>query len=152
MKYQTKIIINAPLAEVINKLDNPENMKHWQEGLVQFKLVNGLEPGSPGAKMELHYKMSSRDMVLTETVLKNNFPHYFEASYTAKGVYTIQKNSFKRLAPNKTEWKADNELRFRGFAMKAVGFLMSSIFKKQSVKFLKAFKAFVEDGASVSKQ
>lgn len=150
MKYETKITINAPLDQVIAKLDNPENMKHWQEGLQSYELVGGLEPGSPGAKMILHYTLNGRDMVLTETVLKNNFPHYFEASYTTKGVYNIQYNHFKATTPNKTLWICENEFRFKGFAMKAVGFLMGSTFKKQSMKFLKSFKAFVENGTSVS--
>ena len=149
MKYQTKIIINAPLKEVIEKLDNPDNMKHWQKGLVKYINVNGLDTGAPGAQMELHYKMGNRDMVLTETVLKNDFPNFFEASYTTKGVYNIQKNYFKELSPSKTEWIGDNEFRFQSLAMKAFGFLMPRVFKKQSLEFFEAFKAYVENGTSV---
>jgi hypothetical protein len=150
MKYQTKIVINAPLAEVIEKLDNPENMKHWQEELNDYKILNGLDSGARGAQTRLHYTMNGRDMVLIETVLKNNFPHSFEASYTTKGIYNIQYNHFKEITPNVTEWTGDNEFRFKGLAMKALGFIMSRTFKNQNIKFFEAFKAFVEDGTSVT--
>jgi len=36
MKYTSKIIINLPREEVIKKLDNAENMKHWQRGLIAY--------------------------------------------------------------------------------------------------------------------
>ena len=56
MKYTTEIIVNVPLKEFIEKLDNPENMKHWQSGLVEYDHIYGT-PGEVGAKMLMRYKM-----------------------------------------------------------------------------------------------
>ncbi len=36
MKYETIVIIEKPISEVIKKLDNPENMKDWQSKLLMF--------------------------------------------------------------------------------------------------------------------
>jgi carbon monoxide dehydrogenase subunit G len=36
MKYTCEITIDLPREEVIRKLDNVENMKHWQKGLTDY--------------------------------------------------------------------------------------------------------------------
>ena len=56
MKYSIDIIIEKPLDEVIRKLDNVDNMKHWQKGLVATEHISGT-PGEIGAKMRLKYKI-----------------------------------------------------------------------------------------------
>ncbi|MEO2058942.1 MAG: SRPBCC family protein, partial [Mesonia sp.] len=47
---------------------------------------------------------------------------------------------------------SESEFQFSSFAMKVMGFLMPGAFKKQSLKYMKDFKAFVEDGKSVSNE
>ena len=148
MKYTTEVIIKKPLSEVIEKLDNPENMKFWQRGLQGYKILEG-EVGSEGAQMELQYKMGKREMNLKETIIKNNFPQEFHAHYDAKGVHNIQYNYFEKIDPTTTKWRSESEFQFKGFGMKLMGFLMPGAFKKQSQKYLNDFKNFVENGTSV---
>ncbi|QIE58909.1 SRPBCC family protein [Rasiella rasia] len=149
MKYTTEIIINKPRAEVIEKLDNPENMKHWQRGFTGYNQLNGTS-GEAGSQMEMHYKTGKREMTLTETIVKNNFPAEFHATYDAKGVHNIQKNFFEAIDENTTKWRSECEFQFQGFGMKLMGFLMPGAFKKQSKKYLDDFKNFVENGTSVA--
>lgn len=149
MKYTTEIFINLPREEFIKKLDDPENMKHWQRGLTGYKHLMGA-PGHEGSKMELRYKMGKRDMVLVETIIKRNLPHEFHAIYDAKGVHNIQKNYFKDLSEHRTKWVSESEFQFSGFMMKAMAFFMPSAFKKQSMKYAQDFKAFAEEGISVA--
>jgi|TARA_R110002020_G_scaffold199778_3_gene401537 hypothetical protein len=151
MKYTTEVIINKPRAEVIEKLDSAENMKHWQRGLTHYKDIQGT-PGAEGAKMELHYKMGKRDMQLTETIQKRDFPNEFHATYDAKGVHNIQQNYFEEIDANTTRWRSESEFQFQGFGMKLMGFLMPGAFKKQSQKYLNDFKNFVENGTSVAEE
>ncbi|MDH3698756.1 MAG: SRPBCC family protein [Flavobacteriaceae bacterium] len=151
MKYTTKIKVNLPRETLIKKLDNPDNMKHWQRGLTQYKEISG-SPGEEGAQMELHYDMGKRKMVLVETILKRNFPEEFHATYDAKGVHNIQKNFFHEIDANTTEWESQAEFQFDSFFMKMMGFLMPGAFKKQSMKYARDFKAFAEDGVSVAPQ
>lgn len=149
MKYTTEITIDIPRSEFIKKLDNPENMKHWQRGLESYKVLSGT-PGQEGARMELHYTMGKRKIVMIETIMKRNFPYEFHATYDAKGVHNIQKNYFKDVDDHTTKWISEAEFQFSGFMMKLIGFLMPGIFKKQSVKYQKDFKDFAEKGASVA--
>lgn len=149
MKYTTEIIINLPREEVIEKLNNPENMKHWQRGLVGYEILEG-EPGTRGAKMKLDYKMGKRQMSLTETITDNNFPTEFHAIYDTKGVHNIQRNFFMEWEQDKTKWISESEFQFGSFGMKLMGWLMPGAFKKQSAKYLKDFKNFAENGTSVA--
>jgi len=151
MKYSTEIIIDLPREEVIRKLDNVDNMKHWQRGLVNYKVLQGV-PGEEGTTMELEYQMGKRNVVLTETITKNVFPEEFHANYDTKGVHNVQKNFFYEIDGNKTKWVSESEVELEGFVMKMMGFLMPGAFKKQSMKYLKDFKDFAENGTSVAEE
>ena len=151
MKYTSEIIINLPREEVIKKLDSPENMKHWQKGLVSYELLSE-DPLAVGAKMTLEYKMGRRNLVLTETLIKYDFPNEFHANYDAKSVHNIQKNFFHEIDPNTTKWVSENEFQFGSLMMKIVGFLMPGAFKKQSIAYLNDFKNFAERGISVTEK
>jgi|GEM_PF-51673 len=152
MKYTVEIIIDLPREEVIKKMDNPENMKHWQRGLIRYQLLNTKNPRANGARMELEYKMGKRDMVMIETILKSNFPSEFHASYDAKNVHNIQKNYFEAIDENRTKWRSESEFQFSGFMMKTMGSLMPGMFKKQSKKYMEDFKNFAEKGTSVAEK
>ena len=149
MKYSCEIIINAPRKEVIEKLDNAENMKHWQKGLIDYQFTSGT-PGEPGATMSLEYQMGKRNLKMVETIVKNDFPNEFHANYDAKGVHNKQQNYFTELEDGSTKWRSDSEFKFSGFGLKLLGWIMPGAFKKQSLVYLKDFKAFVEDNTSVA--
>ena len=149
MKYSTEIQVALPRAKFMEKFDSAENMKHWQKGLKSYKYLDG-EPGKEGSQMELQYQMGKRDLVMVETILKSNFPYEFHATYDAKGVHNIQKNFFKEIDENNTLWVTESEFQFSGLFMKLIGFLMPGAFKKQTLEYLKSFKAFAEEGITVS--
>jgi len=142
MKYSCEITIDRPRARVIELMDNPDNMKHWQPGLISYEFIEG-EPGKVGSKMKLNYKMGKREMEMVETITKNNFPSEFDATYEAKGVYNVQLNKFIEIDENTTKWVAESEFRFSGF-MSIMSLFMKSAFKKQSFKYLEKFNEFAE--------
>lgn len=147
MKYQQEITVKRPRREVVEKFSNPENMKHWQRGFIFMKPING-EMGAEGSQNLLKYKMGKRGIEMKETILKNDLPEEFTATYDAKGVYNFQRNRFVDTPENHTRWISENEFRFSGF-MKLFGWVMPGAFKKQSMKYMEDFKAFIEDGKSV---
>ena len=59
MKYTVDIIIDLPRPKVVTLFDNPDNMHKWQPDLVSFDHLSG-DPGQPGAKSKLHYKMGKK--------------------------------------------------------------------------------------------
>ncbi|MDQ3021819.1 MAG: SRPBCC family protein [Bacteroidota bacterium] len=142
MNYTLEIEIDKPIDKVIEIFDNPENMDKWMDGLQSFKHLSGT-PGQPGAKSELKFKMGKREIDMTETILIRNLPYEFTGSYQAKGVFNIVKNKFTSLPGARTKYTTEQEFRFTGY-MKIIGLLMPAVFKKQSMKYLKDFKKYVE--------
>ena len=149
MKYTIDVTIELPREEVIIKMDNADNMKHWQQGLVSYEHISGT-PGEIGAKMQLNYKMGKREFNLIETITKNRFPEEFNATYTAKGMHNVQENSFEETQEGFTKWVSKCEFIPSGFMMRAMAFLMPGAFKKQSRKYMIDFKNFAEKGTSVA--
>ena len=133
MKYTTEITIDIPREEFVKKLDNAENMKHWQRGLVGYQYLSNTQ-GQEGSKMELRYKMGKRDMVLIETIIKKSLPEEMHLTYDTKGAHNIQKNYFKDLDGKSTQWISESEFQFSGFMMKVMAFLMPGAFKKTILK------------------
>ncbi|MGS2727831.1 SRPBCC family protein [Psychroserpens sp. BH13MA-6] len=148
MQYTTEIKVNVPLEEFIRKMDNVENMKHWQRGLVSAEHISG-DPGQLGAKMQLNYKFGRRRMQLIETITKRNLPNEFHANYTTKSMHNIQKNFFEKTNDGFTKWTSKNEFLPLNLVMRILLYLMPSAFKKQSMKYMQDFKNFAEHGTSV---
>jgi Polyketide cyclase / dehydrase and lipid transport len=142
MRYSVSIDINAPLQEVVARFDDPEKMKEWMTGLVRFETIEG-EPGQVGSKAKLVFKMGKRDMEMIETITVRDLPTRFAGYYEVKGVYNEVGNGFEAIDEQTTRHTSDQFFQFKG-GMKVIGWLFSGMFKKQSMKYLEDFKAFVE--------
>lgn len=142
MNYTLEIDINLPRTKVIELFDNPDNLKHWQPGLVSFEPLSG-KPGEIGAKSKLKYKMGKREIEMIETITARNLPDEFSGIYEAKGVWNENKNYFSEVDENTTKWTSEVDFQFSGF-MKLIGMLMPGSFKKESCKYMENFKAFAE--------
>jgi hypothetical protein len=149
MKYNIELIINLPRDKVIRKMDNVDNMKHWQRGLTSAEHISGT-PGEVGAKMQLNYKFGKREMQLIETISKRDFPREFHANYDAKGMHNVQENFFEETPDDKTKWISKCEFIPTNFMMKMMTTLMPGVFKKQSRKYMDDFKNFAENETSVA--
>ena len=147
MKYSVEIEIDLPRDRVIELFDDTENLYKWQEGLLRFEPISG-EPGQPGAKSKLAFRMGKRELEMVETITERALPDRFDGTYETKGVYNVVRNRFEALGPDRTRWVSENEFRFSGF-MKVIGFLMRGSFPKTSMKYLTNFKAFAEEGRDV---
>ncbi|MGB7786229.1 MAG: SRPBCC family protein [Salinimicrobium sp.] len=143
MKYTQEIEINRPIDEVVALFKNPENLYKWMDGLQSYQQLSGV-PGQPGAKSKLEFKMGKREIEMVEIIKVNDLPEEFTATYEAKGVFNVISNKFIELPDGRTRYITENEFRFKGF-MKLMGWLMPGAFKKQSWKYMLAFKEFVED-------
>jgi hypothetical protein len=142
MKYTNEIEIDLPIERVVKLFDDPENMKHWQPGLISLEHLSG-EPGKVGARYKLLYQMGRRKIEMIETITKRDFPWEFAATYLTRGVLNKVSNKFTRLGPDKTRYVTESEFHFSGF-MKIIAWLMPGAFRKQSQKFLDDFKKFAE--------
>jgi uncharacterized membrane protein len=143
MKYTVEIVINKPLDQVIELFDNTDNMYEWMEGLQAFEHISGV-PGQVGATSRLFFKIGKREFDMIEKITVRDLPHEFSGTYEVSGVFNLVKNKFEKLSENKTKYITENEFQFNGMFMKILAFLMPGAFKKQSIKYLEAFKKFAE--------
>lgn len=147
MKYELSVDINCSPETVIEKITDPENMKHWQRGFIGMSHLGG-KAGTEGARSLLKYKMGKRDIQMTETITKMDLPREMHLTYQTNGVFNTQKNYFTPVEGG-TRWTSESEFQFNSIFMKVMGFLMPTAFKKQSMKYMQDFKEFAENGKSV---
>lgn len=145
MKFRCSVDINLPREKVIKLFDNPDNMKHWQDGFISFKHHEGKQ-GQPGARSIITYNINGREMELTETVLVRNLPEEFSGTYESVHTFNHMRNYFKEIEPEKTRWVAEIEYtELRGLMMKIMSWVAPGMFKKQTQKWMDQFKAFAEN-------
>jgi hypothetical protein len=150
MKFKLEIIIEKPLAEVMEKFDSAENLKYWQPGFISLEHLEGT-PGEVGAKSKLKYTMGKRNVEMIETITVKNLPTEFSGTYDAGSVWNEIKNYFESTTDGNTRYSSEHIFKLKG-GLKLAGWLMPGAFKKESMKYLVNFKNYVETGASVEKK
>ncbi len=142
MKYSVHIDIRKPLEEVYSLFIDPQNYPEWMDGFIRIEPLEGT-PGEPGSTTRFVFKSGSRTMEMTETILSVDAPHSVTVRFNANGVDNVVTTRLERISDDVTRCHNDQEFRFRGI-MALVSRLMPGAFRKQSLKYLEAFKAFAE--------
>jgi uncharacterized membrane protein len=144
MKFTCSVEINKPVEKVLELFDNTKNLKEWQDGFVSLEHLSG-QPGEPGAKSKLIYKIGKREIELIETISIKNLPQEFSALYETKTMTNTMTNRFIPIGEEKTKYETEIEYTsFNGIMPKIMAFLMPGVFKKQTQKWLDQFKIFAE--------
>ena len=144
MKYTLEVELEHTRERVIELFDSVENLPHWQAGLISFEPIEGT-PGQVGAKSLMKFKVGKRTMEIVETITERDLPRRFSGTYTAKGMWNLVENEFEELPGGRTLWKSHNEFRGENLLMKVMLLLMPGAFRKQSLKYMVAFKDFAEN-------
>lgn len=142
LKYTSEITINLPRQRVVELMDDPNNLPHWQPGFISMEHISGT-PGEEGAQSRMKYDMGGRKVKMIETVVKRDLPNEMTLTFETKGVYNKQHNAFVEVDANTTKWISHSTFKMGGF-MKLFEWFMPGSFKKESMKYLKQFKAFAE--------
>jgi len=142
MKYTLSNTISKPLEEVIEKFKDPEGVKHWMEGLQKIEHLSGT-PGEVGAKSDFYFLHKNKEMKISETVLEQNLPNQIKFGYQSPKGYNEVEMLFEKLSDNSVKQTNNSYFELKGF-MKVMSFLMKGMFKKQSLKYMTAFKNYVE--------
>ena len=146
MKYSVTVEIDLPITVVIDLFDSAENMYKWQPTLISHKHLSG-EPGQKGAKMQLVYKMGTKNIEMLETITRRELPDLFAGTYEAKGVWNEVVNHFTSVNDERTVWRMDTEFKCSG-VMGIMCFLMPFMFKKETRDSMNRFKTFAESESS----
>jgi len=144
MRYNCEVTIEKHIEVVVKEFNDPEAIYEWMEGLESFELLEG-EAGKRGAKSKMTFKTKNRTFSMIETIWENDLPEKYSATYTAGGVTNNMDVTFQKVDDHRTRYYTEQEFIFKPFGMKLMGWLMPGAFKKQTMKFLNAFKKYVEE-------
>ena len=142
MKYTLSNTIDRPLEVVMEKFKEPEGVKHWMEGLQRIEHLSGT-PGQVGAKTDFYFLHKNKEMKISETILEQDLPRQIKFAYQSPMGYNEVELLFEKLSDNSVRQTNNSFFDLKGF-MKIMGFLMKPMFKKQSLKYMTAFKHYVE--------
>ncbi|NER15273.1 hypothetical protein GWK08_17585 [Leptobacterium flavescens] len=143
MKYSGSIEIEKPVELVTRLFTDPEGMKEYQDGFIKKELLSGRE-GNEGAISKMYYQYGKRDMILTETIVSNNLPDSFEATYHHKHMDNTFKCSLIELNENRTRYEYAYEYTRMSLIPRIMGILFPKMYRQQGEKWMKQFKEFVE--------
>lgn len=144
MKYSGAIEIEKPIELVTKLFAEADNLKEYQDGFISKELQSGQE-GEIGAVSKMYYKYRKHDMILIETIISNNLPASFEASYHHKHMDNTMKCTFTSIGDNRTKYEYTYEYtRISWVIPKLMALLFPSMYRKQGEKWINQFKEFVE--------
>jgi len=144
MKFGGTIIIDQPYEKLAALFADTNNLKEWQDGFQKKELIKGVE-GKNGAVSKIYLVQGKRKMELTETIVDNQLPHSFEATYHHIHMDNTLKTSFIPINDTQTEYKTEGEYtRVSWVLPKLMMLLFPSMFKKQAYKWMENFKRFAE--------
>ena len=142
MKYTVSNVINRPLHEVVDRFKEPEGALQWMEGLQRIERVSG-EPLAVGSKSNFYSLHKNKEFKIAETVLEQRLPEMVKFGYESPMGYNEVELRFEAIDENSVKQINTSYFQTKGF-MKVMGFLFKGMFKKQSLKYMDGFKAYVE--------
>jgi hypothetical protein len=142
MKYIVENKISAPLQKVVDKFSEPEGALEWMAGLKKIEHLSG-EPFSVGATTDFHYLFKKKEMKISETILESNLPKSVKFAYQSPMGYNEVELFFEKIDDNTTRQISHSFFDMKG-GKKILGWIFQSVFKKQSLKYMDGFKAYVE--------
>lgn len=158
MKYTVSIHVNLPRERVVHLLADPANLPKWLRGLIVHEPIHGA-PGEVGTKSRVVLQMGQQKFECIETVTRRDPADlrqiskkvvvHFDREIVGEGMRSIARERLIDAGPDKTLWESENEYRFSGVVMRAVGLLMPGTFRKQSLVHMRDFKLFAEQGRDV---
>jgi hypothetical protein len=144
MKFQGSKIINKPRDIVTKYFSDPQYLGEYQDGFIRKDFLEG-NPGETGAISKMYYKYGKHEMVITETITRNNLPDSFESNYHHIHMDNKMKCTFTTIDENTTNYEYEFEYtRINWIMPKLIAILYPGMYRKQGEKWMQQFKEFVE--------
>lgn len=158
MKYTNSIEIALPREKVAQLLADPAHIPKWLRGVVLHEPVSGIH-GQLGTKSRVVMRSGKRQIECTETITRrepadlHDIPTEvvvrFDREIDGAGMWNVVRDRLTETGPETTLWESESEFRFSSSLMRLMGFLMPSVFRRQSQQHMRDFKAFAEQEKDV---
>ncbi len=141
IKYTVQVDIKKDLKTVTKLFTNYKLMSKWQPALKRIYHLSGTS-SSKGSVTELTYEFNNQIIVMQETILQNQLPYLFIATYEVENTWNQCINHFIE-EDHHTRWIMTSEFRF-----KTNQDMPKQAFIDKTTRIMKAFKKFVESYAT----
>ena len=141
MKYRTEVLINKSIDVVVAEMRNKESAFKWMNGLESFDLIEG-QMEEPGSKYKMVFMNKGKKQEMIETITVFDPPKNITTTYEMGSVFNICENQFVE-SGEQTKYIMDTEFQF-GCPWKLFTWAIKGIFKKETLKGMEDFKAYVE--------
>jgi hypothetical protein len=138
MKDVVRVTIAAPVANVAHVFANPEASGEWMDG-VDYQPISGT-PGMPGSK----YRLVSKELNFTVTVVKRDLPKEFVMSLDDPAVHVLVTGRFAQLPGGRTKLTSEEVFTFKDSKRRAFSFLAWPAIHKVHKEQMVAFKRYME--------
>ncbi len=138
MKDVVTIKIAAPVENVANVFANPEVSEQWMHG-VKYQPISGT-PGMPGSQ----YRLVSKDLNFTVTVIKRDLPNQFVMSLDDPTVHVLVTGTFKALPDGRTKLTSEEVFTFKDPKRRMFSFLAWPAIHKVHREQMESFKLFMQ--------
>ncbi len=143
IKLQQEVIINSNIDSLSLTLSNPSNIKKYMpDNIISYKLINGAI-GENGANAEIKMNSNGNEIILKESIIKNNLPTEMIISYESNGISKIVTQTLEKISEKETKLTRIEEFKFKGY-MKFISFFMESALNKQNRVYLNSIKEYAE--------
>lgn len=144
MRIDLTLMLNCSLEHAWQIFDDPANLPRWQPSLVRVETLSGT-PGHVGARTQLTYRESGRDITLVETVEERNPPATYRCRYESALMNSSICNTFTSQSSNVTIWHVVQETRFHGL-LRLIGPLTLPITVRKFRHDMARLKTLAEQG------
>ncbi|WP_166380066.1 SRPBCC family protein [Catellatospora methionotrophica] len=161
MKYTVSIEIAQPRERVAQLLADPAQLPKWLRGMVLHEPLSGVH-GQVGTTSRVVLQMGQQKIEATETITRRepadlhaipkDIVVHFSREIVSDGMWSAAHEHLTEVGPEATLWVSENEYRFGGWLMRLVGLVMPGAFRKQSLRHMRDFKAFAEQGKDVREE
>lgn len=145
LKITGHIDINQNRDVVTSIFANPKYLKEYQDTFLRKEHLSG-EEGKENAVSHMYYQFGKKEILLVETITKNELPDRFEAYYHHKHMDNTMVCEFEVVNKNTTRYHYSYEyMRINWVMPKLMAILFPNMYRKPAEKWLRQFKEFAEN-------
>ena len=142
VSYDCAIIVDKPLAESWNVMQDQDQMAKWLEGFQRVEHISG-QPGTVGAVSNVHFVTDGQAMAIKETITaiqpNESMEMLFESDFMNMD-YKLEMTSID----GKTKINSTTDAKGNGMLSKSIMALMGSALKEQEETNLTNLKNTIE--------
>ncbi len=143
MKLSSSVIIDRPIQEVWEFINDTSTMQEWQKGYTSTEVIEG-KPAEKGSMAKHTYMERGKPFIMKETVIDSRPPHAIDILLEHPTMDYQISTRLRTEAENTTLVQMDSLVRMKAFSFKVLKPLLKKPFQKRQDGDLDRLKSSLE--------